>query len=391
MGLANHTVENSRYEPQCVWGSFEVPREFFSERADQSEVKAQIVSKYFDAWSKIIAPRTMRSDGKLAYIDLFAGPGRYADGSASTPLMVLTKALQSVNVRNGLVSIFNDMDANHTSALRAEIDALQDISKLKYRPNIYEGPVGPPIADYFNSERLIPTFSFIDPFGYKGLSWALIRSVIKDWGCDSVFFFNYSRINAGINNPVVDQHMNALFGEENLAKLRAQLNVSQVDREGVIIAHLKQAMIDAGAKYAQIFRFRNAENTRTTHHLVFVTKHPTPYEVMKEIMAAHCSHFDQGVPSYEYAPSMETAGKLFEDELDRLEDALVVEFAGQTLSMIDVYHKHNLDKPYIKKNYKDGLANLLGARRITTDRAPRTGTFGDGILVTFPSNPVGRT
>ena len=42
-------------------------------------------------------------------------------------------------------------------------------------------------------------------------------------------------------------------------------------------------------------------------------------------------------------------------------------------------------------NYKDGLGNLLEAKRITTDRAPRTGTFGDGILVTFPNSPMGRT
>jgi len=40
----------------------------------------------------------MRSDGKLAYIDLFAGPGRYEDGSASTPLMVLEKAVANPKV-----------------------------------------------------------------------------------------------------------------------------------------------------------------------------------------------------------------------------------------------------------------------------------------------------
>jgi len=34
------------------------------------------------------------------------------------------------------------------------------------------------------------------------------------WGCDCVFFFNYNRINAGINNPGVKKHMDALFGEE---------------------------------------------------------------------------------------------------------------------------------------------------------------------------------
>ncbi|WP_291573779.1 three-Cys-motif partner protein TcmP [Bradyrhizobium sp.] len=152
-----------------------MPGEFFAERADQSEVKALIVSQYFDIWSKIIAPNTMLSDGKLAYIDLFAGPGRYEDGSASTPLMVLEKAVANPKVSAGLVSIFNDKDSNHTRTLRAEIDAMAGRSNLKHDPQINEGEVGFSVADYFESVRLIPTFSFIDPFGYKGLSWALVR------------------------------------------------------------------------------------------------------------------------------------------------------------------------------------------------------------------------
>jgi three-Cys-motif partner protein len=332
----------------------------------------------------------MRSDGKLAYIDLFAGPGRYADGSASTPLMVLEKAVANAKVSAGLVSIFNDKDSNHTRTLRAEIDAMPGRSKLKHDPQINEGEVGLSVADYFESVKLIPTFSFIDPFGYKGLSWALVRSVIKDWGCDCVFFFNYSRINAGINNPVVDEHMEALFGKDNLEHLRATLNATQANRETVIMEHLKSAVIDAGAKYVLMFRFRNENNTRTTHYLVFVTKHPTGSELMKEIMATHSSHADQGVPSFEYAPSMEGAAKLFEDALDKLEDRLVTEYAGQSLSMVALYHRDNIEKPFIKRNYKEALGNLLATGRIITDRIPKTGTFADGVIVTFPSKPMGR-
>lgn len=387
----NALLEDLTYNPLSVLGVWlEMPNEFFSERADQSEVKALIVSQYFDVWSKVIAPNTMRSDGKLAYIDLFAGPGRYEDGSASTPLMVLEKAVANPKVSAGLVSIFNDKDSNHTKTLRAEIDAMPGRANLRHDPQINEGEVSRSVAEYFESVRLIPTFSFIDPFGYKGLSWALVRSVIKDWGSDCVFFFNYSRINAGINNPVVDEHMEALFGRDNLEHLRAALNASQANREGVIMEHLKSAMIDAGAKYVLMFRFRNENNTRTTHYLVFVTKHPTGYELMKEIMGTHSSHTDQGVPSYEYAPSMEGASNLFESALDDLEDRLVTEFAGRSLTMVDLYHRHNIEKPFIKKNYKDALGNLLAAGRVATDRVPRANTFADGIVVTFSSKPVGR-
>ncbi len=48
----------------------------------------------------------------------------------------------------------------------------------------------------------------------------LINSVLKDWGCDCCFFFNYSRVNAGLANDAVEQHMDALFGQERANSLR---------------------------------------------------------------------------------------------------------------------------------------------------------------------------
>jgi three-Cys-motif partner protein len=385
-------VTDIRYDGTSARDCCHMADEFFTERADQSEVKARIVSNYFVAWARIIAPRTMLSDGKLAYIDLFAGPGRYEDGSASTPLMILSRAIEIPKLRDSLVSIFNDADENHTATLAREIATLPGVNTLKYPPDVRTGEVGRPVAEYFENVRLIPTFSFIDPFGYKGLSWALIRSVIKDWGSDCVFFFNYSRINAGVSNSMVFTHMEALFGEENFKRLRERIVRGQGSREKIILDHLTLAMEEAGAKHVKVFRFRNEAGTRTTHHLVFVTKHPTGYEIMKEIMAVESSHADQGVPSFEYSPALANMNKLFESALDDLEDDLTVAFAGRTVSMIDIYHEHNLGRPYIKKNYKAALLNLEEAGRIqTTPSKRKKGTFADGVAVLFPPVPTGRT
>jgi three-Cys-motif partner protein len=63
----------------------------------------------------------------------------------------------------------------------------------------------------FSQMRLIPTLFFVDPWGYKGLTLQLINSVLKNWGCDAIIFFNYNRINRGLSNPAVQAHMNALF------------------------------------------------------------------------------------------------------------------------------------------------------------------------------------
>ncbi|MCD6495523.1 three-Cys-motif partner protein TcmP, partial [Candidatus Bipolaricaulota bacterium] len=58
---------------------------FFDESEDQSKIKSAIVSKYFWAWAKVIIPTAKKYSNRIAYIDLFAGPGRYRDGTKSTP------------------------------------------------------------------------------------------------------------------------------------------------------------------------------------------------------------------------------------------------------------------------------------------------------------------
>src|SRR5665648_97479 len=80
---------------------------FFDERTDQSEVKARIIQKYFYAWAKVIIPSAKHREKKIAYIDLYAGPGRYKDGAASTPLMILERAIQDPDLKQMLVTFFN--------------------------------------------------------------------------------------------------------------------------------------------------------------------------------------------------------------------------------------------------------------------------------------------
>ena len=165
---------------------------FFEEREDQSEVKARIVQKYFYAWANVMMPSCKSKDQKLAYIDMYAGPGRYKDGSKSTPLLVLEHAIADADLCERLVILLNDADKDHAETLRDELKRFPGYNKLKVEPHVSCGTVDDDAADMFSKMRLVPSFTFFDPFGYKGLSLRIVNSVIKDWGCDCVFFFNYN-------------------------------------------------------------------------------------------------------------------------------------------------------------------------------------------------------
>jgi len=220
-----------------------VTHSFFEESREQSRVKATIVSKYFAAWAKVIIgaqnAHYANAEKRIAYIDLFAGPGRYEDGTRSTPVLVLEQAIQHPVMRERLVTIFNDRDSSNTNSLQETVCQIPGIETLKYKPQINTQEVGEEIVKMFEQMKLIPTLFFVDPWGYKGLSLRLVHSVLKDWGCDCLFFFNYNRINMGLTNPAVQEHMNALFGAERADVLRQKLEtLSSSKRELLIIEEI---------------------------------------------------------------------------------------------------------------------------------------------------------
>lgn len=368
---------------------------FFDEGSEQSLVKTAIVSKYFRAWAQVIVPSAKKHDGKIAYLDLFAGPGRYKDGTKSTPISVLEQAINDPDFCDMLVAIFNDKDEENVQSLESAIEALPGINRLKYSPTVYHNEVGTEMVKLFQGMRLVPTLFFVDPWGYKGLSLDLVNAVLKDWGCDCIFFFNYNRINMGLANPIVKEHMDALFGEERADELRERLEpLSVSDRELAIIEELSEALAKAGQRYVLPFGFKNAAGTRTSHHLIFVTKHFRGYEIMKDIMAKESSCHDQGVPSFYYNPADKKYPVLFElsRPLDDLEELLLSDFAGKTLTMREIYEQHSVGRPYIERNYKEVLSNLESVGRITSDppaenRPFRKGqvTFAGHVRVTFKS------
>ncbi|HVC46953.1 MAG TPA: three-Cys-motif partner protein TcmP [Terracidiphilus sp.] len=364
---------------------------FFDESSDQSRVKAAIVAEYFWAWARVILPVVKAKGGRIAYIDLFAGPGRYGDDTKSTPILVLEKAIGDPDICQRLEVIFNDFNLENANRLQAEINQLKGVEKLRYRPRIYKEEVGEKIVAMFADWENVPTLFFVDPWGYKGLSLGLVNSVLRNWGCDCIFFFNYNRINPGLMNPFVKQHMDMLFGCERAEQLRLKVEMlSPREREVAIVEELSQALRQLGAPYVLPFCFKNESGKRTSHHLIFATKHPKGYEIMKGIMAKYSSELHQGVPSFGYCPATELQPFLFElnRPLDDLEEMLVKEFRGQALSVGEIYNLHNVGRPYIRKNYKDVLRGMEERKAISANPSRdhrRPNTMGDQTVITFKS------
>jgi three-Cys-motif partner protein len=361
---------------------------FFDEATEKSQVKSAIVKPYFWAWAKVMLPFvSQKQGGRIAYVDLFSGPGIYADETKSTPIRVLETAVGDAQMRDRLVTIFNDGDSGNAESLQNAILSIPGIDSLNYPPKVGSFEVGHDIAELLAGMTLVPTFLFVDPWGYKGVSLDLIGSVLRNWGSDCVVFFNYNRINMALNNESVEPHINDLFGKsraDNLRRLVVGLN--PVQREATVVEEFAHALKDLGAEFVLPFCFKDERGARTSHHLILATKHPLGYRIMKEIMAKHSSDCSQGVPSFEYCPATAMNPLLFElnRPLEDLEHMLMERFSGQTVTFKQIYELHNVGRPFIWSNYRAVLLNMEQRRVIKTDPVNRRkGTFAEGVRVTF--------
>lgn len=377
-------------------------RDFFEERSVRSEVKTEIVRKYFWAWAKIMVAQVKKKGGdKIGYVDLFAGKGRYEDGTPSTPLRILEGAIRDKNISQMLVAVFNDRDHDNAVSLKAEIGLLPNIKLLKHEPKVRNREIDDHLALVLQRTSTFPILYFLDPWGYKGLSLSLIKAGIKSWGCDCIFFFNYNRINAALSNPVLTENMNCIFGNESANRLRENLREKQPwQRQELIIAELKLALARFGGRYSIEYCFKDDGGHKTSHFLIFTSKHVLGYKIMKQIMAGESSSDDHGVASFQFNPldriDKLEQGLLFDmpNAVDDLASTLVREYAGRKITVGEIYRKHNVGRRFILRNYQDAIKKLDADGRVQTSppvekriRANKI-TLSENVEVTFPQMEV---
>lgn len=341
-------------------------KQFFQEQKDQSKIKTDILIKYFGAWSNIMKHRSRAS--KIAYIDLFSGPGIYEDGKPSTPVKLLEMCISDEELSEKVVTLFNDADPKNIKTLNEVVKNIPGIEKLKYYPNISCGSVGQEIEEDLSKRNLIPTLAFIDPFGYKGMTTKLIKALIKDFGSDCLFFFNYNRISMGIRNEIVDDHMKYIFGEKRHEEMKELLPTLPKDlKEPYIVEQLSKAISEDGLHYVLPFKFLSEKKHMTSHYLIFVSKHPLGYQIMKEIMAKQSTLIEDGVANFGYIPVRHLPKyenvqlsilDSYQGKVDELCENLLIKFKGKTLSVKDIFDRDNYGTNYVLSNYKEAIRRL---------------------------------
>lgn len=321
-------------------------------------------------------------------------------------MLVLQTVVNDDRFRHLVKAEFNDVDAKKVAKLQAAVTGIAGIGTLSHAPSFDCRIVDEAMAAAFEAEASFPpTLSFVDPWGYKGLSVRLIRALTQHRGCDCIFFFNYNRVNLDLNNPLVREELNGVFGADLASRLRERLvGLSPEEREQCIVGEVGAAVGAGSDRRTFRYKFKAEEADRTSHYLIFASKWHTGKEVIQSILAKVSSQVVQGVPTYEFRPRQKgkvvvppTQTTLWAPQslppLDQLQENLVVTFAGATMSVLEVRRRYDhVNDRFTQRNYKDVLLRLEGSGRIEVSlpaaaRPSRNGgpTLADHVMTSFPS------
>lgn len=344
--------------------------DFFKTQTPSSRIKANIVANYFPKYAKILLKHPQN---EIRYLDLFAGPGIYEDGSLSTPMLIGKACAKDPILAQNVHLMFNDNE--HIETLRQNFDTHFEKGRFAFEPRFGNKTVGEDekITSYLKSKNSEPknphpTLLFFDPFGYKGINTKVLGEFLGNWGNEIFLFFNIKRIHAAVENEKFDDLMDELF-PTTIEKIRTDRKyvASTQERLSLIIENLANEFKSIVPNIFHIaFKFQEEDSTATSHYIIHFTKHHRGFDLVKQIY----NDFDNiGASLGEDGDYTFDAKKLdiapnsqfdFGDQnIHILAKQLREKYKGKKLSAYAVFNEHHTLSKYCRTHYSDTLRQMV--------------------------------
>ena len=185
------------------------------QRDAQTEGKHLVLRSYLDGWFPILS----RWNGRLLFVDGFAGPGEYLGGERGSPLVALECVrrhrdegrLPGIEV----VCLFIESDRARARHLRGLLRREPTIADTEVQ--VLDGDFDESMTEILDrvddqNAALAPAFVMIDPFGPKGSPMNLIGRVLENDKSECLVSFMYEPIRRFHRQLAFGPTLDALFG-----------------------------------------------------------------------------------------------------------------------------------------------------------------------------------
>lgn len=366
-----------------------VPQQTTWDISPHTVAKHELLKLYLQRWFPILNSR----HGRIIYVDGFCGPGRYNGGEPGSPIVVLNVAANHIKTLTGdVVFLFIDERLDRVEHLQSEIKALGLPSNFNIK--VYNAKFDEKLKAILDridqgNAPLAPTFIFVDPFGFSGVPYELIRRALEKPRCEVLVTFMADSINRFIDHPQdkIRYHIEEIFG----TRVCFDINKNAPNRV-VMLRDLYQKQLQQAARFVRYFEMRDRTG-RVEYWLFFATNNELGHVKMKEAMWA-----TDPTGAFRFSDATDPHQQVLfgTDHPGMLWKILHKEFAGKGVLTNDVLKFVNDRTAFLDKHMKATLkehenpalpsAQQIQVRELKTDGSKRRrGTFPDGVFVTFPA------
>ena len=367
-----------------------------------TKAKHTILEHYLKGWFPIMS----KFNGRIIYLDGFAGSGIYDSGDFGSPVIALRVAkehvLQDMMLKGEKGFYFVEKDHARFSTLNSvlteqfgpwggvnNLDALPQ----NFKVNVSEGDFNKEIKDILDSievhgTNLAPTFAFVDPYSYS-LDLSLLSRIIAYPKCEVLFTFMVGFLDRFV---FAEEHIDAItrtfcIDKSKIERIRTIENKDERDEYlGSMLVNLLKGRLSAHDNlYWLSFKMIDKHNN-IMYWLMFFTKSVKGMEVMKSSMFDICRQGDYTFSDFNFSPD-QTSILDYSDGTEQwvlnAADYLSRQLLGKQMQINDIKTYVTLYTPYVYK--AKILKELEGKDKIRVQYAKnrRLGSYPDGCSVEF--------
>ncbi len=341
-----------------------------------TRAKHAILKRYLQAWMVILSRAKFR---EILYVDGFAGPGEYAGGETGSPIIALDTALGYKPPLAAKVHfLFIEEKSDRADHLRKQV-ALRmlptNFNVIVEGGLTFEAAFEKRYPQFVRDGRLIPTFAFIDPFGWTGVPFRLVARILSQRSCEVFINFMYEEINRFISVKNQAPNFNSFFGTDEWKQCAKAADPRARNR---CLHDLYLRQLHTKADYVRSFEMSNHRDV-TDYYLFYATNELLGLKKMKEAMwkidkSGEFQFSDATDPNqlvlFEKTPN-----------LSALEARLLAEFSGREKSISDIEKFVLVETGFREPHYKSVLKALETERGklkvVKASPRRKRGTFAD--------------
>ncbi|TKX49983.1 three-Cys-motif partner protein TcmP [Halorubrum sp. ASP121] len=363
-----------------------------------TRAKHNLLDYYLNPWMKILGSNS----SKLRVFDCFAGRGDYLGEQTADPVelehidtssvvpgspqIILNNACEFIHLTDKIECVFIEKEEKNARILS---ENLPDESKFP------DGVSYDIVVGKFQDKTIpeieqrggwdIPTFLFIDPFGYSQLDYDVVTTISQSDGFEVLINLMASQV---VRWQDVDKQQDALQRPFGTSAWREELETHQAgpldDKE---VSYYCRRLEENGPKHTIAYLVTREDSDAMVYYMIFGTNNPKGLEVMRDAMN------EIGPGEFAYAPNrpgrhQDQAGLDSWSE-NEVRQKLKELFSGRELSFESIVSEYVQEATYSTHRRKDIRRELkdmedegiIGIERITSQTP--AGLSGDDV-VNFP-------